>query len=97
MAIVILEDDNIKVNVKAGKTMRQIAFQTGASMEFGCRVGDCATCVAKVVSGMEYLSSLSPKEKNAFKMLNMDDESLRLMCQCSVESQEGEIVISYAV
>lgn len=97
MAIVILEDDNIKVNVSTGKTMRQIAFHTGASMEFGCRVGDCATCVARVVSGMEYLSKRSPKEINAFKMLNTDDESLRLMCQCSIESQEGEIVISYAV
>jgi len=96
MAIVFLKDDNIKVNVSSGKTMRQIAQKAGASMEFGCRVGDCITCVASVKEGMEYLTSKSPKEIKALELLEGDTQNLRLMCQCSVETSEGEIVISYS-
>lgn len=95
MATVILSNDNIKVNASVGKTMRQIASKVGASMEFGCRVGDCATCVAKVISGMSYLSDISVKERKALKMFEGDVSQLRLMCQCHVQSEEGEIVISY--
>lgn len=95
MAMVILNNDNIRVNVPAGMTLRQIAQKTGASMEFGCRVGDCATCVATVEAGMEYLSQINQKEIKAFEMLDIKSDAIRLMCQCSVESEEGEIVISY--
>jgi len=96
MAIVYLQDDNLKVNVLSGKTMRHIAEKTGASMEFGCRVGDCITCVATIKDGMEYLSQKSPKENKALEMIGGDTTNLRLMCKCSVVSDEGEIIISYS-
>jgi len=96
MAVVYLKDDNIKVSVSNGKTIRQIAQRVGASMEFGCRVGDCATCVATVKEGMQYLSPKNEKEIKALEMLDGDTTNLRLMCQCSVQSGEGEIIISYS-
>lgn len=95
MATVILKNDNIKVNVPAGMSLRQVAQKTGASMEFGCRVGDCTTCIATVEEGMEYLSEINNKEIKAFELLDMNNDSDRLMCQCNVENDEGEIVISY--
>jgi ferredoxin len=95
VATVYLKDDNLKVKVKPGMNLRQVAMKTGASMEFGCRVGDCGTCIAKVDEGMEFLNEVSPKEKAVFSMLDQDIGDKRLMCQTVVEDQEGEIVISY--
>jgi ferredoxin len=99
MATVLLKSDNIKVTAPAGTTLRKIATKTGASMEFGCRVGDCATCVAHVESGMEYLTPRNEKEARALAMLDgileEHPEQLRLLCQCTVASDDGEIVIAY--
>lgn len=95
MATVVLLDDNIKVKVSEGTTLRKIALKTGASMEFGCRVGDCSTCVAYVENGMEHLNAMSEKESKVLAMLGVQTDGLRLMCQCQVESAEGEIEISY--
>lgn len=95
MATVILSNDNIKVKVPIGMTLREVAQKTGASMEFGCRVGDCTICIAYVVEGTQYLNEINQKEIKALEMLNMDSGKLRLMCQCRVISEEGEIVISY--
>jgi ferredoxin len=95
MATVILLDDNIKVKASIGTTLRKIADKTGASMEFGCRVGDCTTCVAHVKSGMDFMNQKNEKEERALAMLDTDITDLRLMCQCQILSDEGEIVIAY--
>jgi ferredoxin len=98
MATVWLKNDNIKVSVPAGMTFRKIAQKSGASMEFGCRVGDCATCIATVEKGMELLSPKNEKEEFVLSIIEgtmEEHEKLRLMCQCSVESDDGEIVIAY--
>jgi len=95
MAVIILKNDNIKVAAKAGKTMRQIAMKSGASMEFGCRVGDCSTCTAKILSGKEFVTPMTEKEKNTLTTIDCNDEDIRLMCQCEVSSDEGEIIIEY--
>lgn len=95
MATVILRNDNIKVKVPAGMTLRQVAQKTGASMEFGCRKGECTLCAATVDTGMEYLSTLNSKENTALELLDKKNSAIRLMCQCKVEKDEGEIVISY--
>ncbi len=95
MAKVILENDHIKVDVPAGTPMRKVAEKTHASMNFGCRVGDCSSCIARVVSGMEYLSVLSPKEERLLPLIDGVDETMRLMCQCQIISDQGEVIIRY--
>ncbi len=99
MATLWLKDDNIKVSAPVGTTLRKIAAKTGASMVFGCRVGDCITCVAHVQKGMELLSPRNDKEDFALSLLDdvyeQNPEQLRLMCQCTVASDDGEIVIAY--
>lgn len=97
MATVIFADDNIKVKVPVGMTLRQVAQKTGASMEFGCRVGDCSTCAAHVTSGMICLNDKTEKEMKALEMIESGIAELRLMCQCEVRCDEGEIVISYGI
>ncbi len=95
MATVVLLDDNLRIKAPSGTTLRRIAEKSGASMEFGCRVGDCTTCVAHVRSGMDYLNQKNAKEERALSLLESDIRDLRLMCQCTILSDEGEIVISY--
>lgn len=97
MATVLFQDDNIRINVRKEKTIRQVASSCGASLNFGCRVGDCGACESTIVSGVEYLSRQSLKEKKYFSLLGIDDVSKRLMCQCSIESDDGEITIKYGV
>ena len=95
MVTIFLQNDNIRVKVPFDTTLREVALKTGASMEFGCRVGDCTTCAAYIRSGMELLSIKTDKELRALEMLGGDVSELRLMCQCRVCCEEGEIVISY--
>lgn len=95
MATVFIRNDNIKVKVPVGMSMQQVAQKTGASMGFGCRAGDCTTCFASVEQGMEYLNAITPKEIKALEILDQKVGDKRLMCQCTVESLEGEIIISY--
>ena len=97
MAYVTFKDDNIRVKVSPGTTMRQVADKCGSSIPFGCRVGDCATCIVHVESGMLYLSEKSEKELKVLEMLGGDVSGLGLICQCQVRCEEGEIVISQGV
>lgn len=97
MVTVLFKDDNIRVKVPVGMTMREAALRTGASMPFGCRAGECSTCLARVETGMHCLNDKSEKEMKVLAMLGGESGSLRLMCECTVRCEEGEIVISYGV
>ena len=95
MVTVILKDDKIIAHTSLGKSLREVARKSGASMEFGCRVGDCSTCIAKVIRGKELLNPINAKELLVLEAIGTQDDSLRLMCQCSIAAMEGEIEISY--
>lgn len=97
MAVVCIKNDNLKIKVPKGTTMRKLALKSGASMEFGCRVGDCGTCVAHVQEGMEYLNQKSEKEILVLSQIGQNFAEIRLMCQVEVICDEGEIVISYGM
>ena len=95
MTTLFLNPDKIKVKVPLGMNLRQVAMMTDASMEFDCKAGDCGTCIAKIDKGMEFLSKINQKERSVIETLDQASDNLRLMCQCMIDSQEGEIVISY--
>jgi len=95
MAKIYLKSDNLKLNVPSGTTMRSLALKSGASMVFGCRVGDCGTCAAEVLEGEKYLSPMNDKEIKLLQMMEASGRSIRFMCQCTVIAEEGEIVIDY--
>ncbi len=94
---VFLKDDNIRVKVPEGTTMREVALKSGASMEFGCRTGECTTCAVHVISGACLLSDKQEKEIKALEIIGGNLSEIRLMCQSSVKCDEGEIVISYGL
>lgn len=83
MAKVIFVDEGTSVEVPDGTRLQDAIDQVGADIPFGCREGDCATCLIQVVDGVENLGA--PNENEEVTL--MDDElaaGLRLACQCRV-------------
>jgi ferredoxin len=95
MTTLFINPDKIKLKVPIGINLRQVAMMTGASMEFDCKDGECGKCIATIDKGMELLNKINPKEKAVIETLDQSSDNLRLMCQCIIDSQEGEIIISY--
>jgi len=97
MATVVFLDDNIRLKVPVGMSLREAAQKSGSSMEFGCRVGDCTVCAGHVRQGMFFLNDKTEKELDTLRLIDDEGGELRLMCQCRVASEEGEVVISQRV
>ncbi|MGU5963350.1 2Fe-2S iron-sulfur cluster-binding protein [Klebsiella aerogenes] len=53
-------------------------------MRFGCKTGNCGLCRVKVLSGMENITGKTLKEKRLFKLLGIEDQTMRLACQCKI-------------
>ena len=51
------------------------------NMRFGCKTGNCGLCRVKVLSGMENITGKTLKEKRLFKLLGIEDQTVRLACQ----------------
>jgi ferredoxin len=95
MTTLFIKPDNIKLKVPIGINLRQVAMMTGASMDFECNDGECGKCIATIDQGMELLNKVTSKETVLMETLDQESDNLRLMCQCIIDNQEGEIVISY--
>ncbi|UJR53379.1 2Fe-2S iron-sulfur cluster-binding protein [Dickeya zeae] len=54
------------------------------NMKFGCKTGNCGICRIKILSGMENITSRTSKEKRLFKALEIEDNDIRLACQCKI-------------
>jgi ferredoxin len=83
MATVIFADEEITIEVPDGTRLQEAVDQAGADIPFGCREGECATCIIEVLEGMEYLGE--PNENELLTL--MEDElerGVRLTCQCRV-------------
>jgi len=80
---------NRSIQVSEGTELARLPYlDTTAPLKFGCRQGNCGTCVIKIITGKE---NLSPKTKEEAKTLRrLDLESCRLACQCAVI---GDVVI----
>src|SRR5512135_3580165 len=62
IANVTFEKLGITVSVPAGTRLIEISEKIGAGITYGCREGECGTCMVKVVSGMEHMSERSVLE-----------------------------------
>ncbi|WP_226625238.1 2Fe-2S iron-sulfur cluster-binding protein [Alloyangia pacifica] len=76
-------DVDLTVTVPAGTRIIEISEKIGAGITYGCREGDCGTCLTHVVEGAEYLSEPSALELRVLKE-NLAGHSDRLACQCQV-------------
>lgn len=83
MSTVTFKTDNKTAEAQPGEPLMNICDRVQASVPFSCRNGICGTCIIKVNSGMENLSSPEEKEKNTLQMFGAGANN-RLACQCKV-------------
>lgn len=88
-------NDFLAINVKPGKTIQDIVEASGSALPFGCRDGECGTCVVMIESGMDYLSPVTDKEKAVLKTLNESNPKARLACQMKIVAPNGLVRIKY--
>ncbi|PLX46068.1 MAG: ferredoxin [Hyphomicrobiales bacterium] len=88
------QDIGVSVSVPAGTRVIEISEKVGAGIIYGCREGDCGTCLMTVVEGAEHLSEPTALEDRVLKE-NMAGKNMRCACQAQV-ADEGEIVIKPA-
>lgn len=88
-------NDFLAINVIPGKTIQDIVEASGSALPFGCRDGECGTCVVMIESGMEYMSEVTEKEKAVLKTLNESNPKARLACQMKVIAPNGLVRIKY--
>ncbi|NCO00534.1 MAG: 2Fe-2S iron-sulfur cluster binding domain-containing protein [Epsilonproteobacteria bacterium] len=88
-------NDFLAINVKPGKTIQDIVEASGSALPFGCRDGECGTCIVTIESGMEFLSDVTEKEKVVMKTLNESNPKARLSCQMKIVQPNGLIRLKY--
>ena len=88
-------NDFLAINVIPGKTIQDIVEASGSALPFGCRDGECGTCVVMIESGMEYMSEITAKEIAVLKTLNETNPKARLACQMKVIAPNGLVRIKY--
>ena len=84
-------DIGVSVNVPAGTRVIEVSEKVGAGIIYGCREGDCGTCLMRVEEGMEFLSTPTALEDKVLKE-NMAGKDMRLACQAQVLG-DGEIKV----
>ena len=55
-ANVTFNDIDVTVSVPAGTRVIEVSEKVGSGITYGCREGDCGTCIMKVTDGWENLS-----------------------------------------
>ncbi len=89
-ANVTFENVGITISVPAGTRLIETSEMVGAGISYGCREGECGTCMIRVVSGMEHMSVRSVLEDKVLQE-NMAGRNNRLACQAQMLG--GDIVV----
>ncbi len=76
-------DIGVTVTVPAGVRVIEISEKVGSGIIYGCREGDCGTCMMKVEEGWNNLSEPSVLEEKVLRD-NMAGRHYRLACQAQV-------------
>lgn len=87
---VTFDNIGITVSVPAGTRLIEISEKVGAGITYGCREGECGTCMMRIVSGMENMSERSVLEDKVLQE-NMAGRNNRLACQAQVLG--GDVVV----
>ncbi|NMG35414.1 2Fe-2S iron-sulfur cluster binding domain-containing protein [Azoarcus sp. TTM-91] len=89
-AQVTFEDIEVTVTVPAGTRLIEVSEKVGAGITYGCREGECGTCMMKIVGGSENLANPSVLEDKVLKE-NFAGIGNRLACQAQVLG--GHVVV----
>ncbi|MFH0713969.1 MAG: 2Fe-2S iron-sulfur cluster-binding protein [Candidatus Micrarchaeota archaeon] len=95
MAKVKIKNDNISVEVPAGKSVREICDENGASIPFGCGNGVCGTCLSTITQGAENLEPASDNEKSTLQGFGVEAPRKRLVCQCKMGQKSQDVEVEY--
>jgi ferredoxin len=87
-------NDFLAIQVEPGETLQKAMERMGSSLPFGCRDGECGTCIVDVLEGMECLNPKTEKEDDVLAEFPDTHEKTRLVCQMNVET-EGLIRLKY--
>lgn len=82
-AKITFEDIGRTVSVSAGTRVIEVSEQVGAGIVYGCREGDCGTCMMHVQEGWHNLTEPSVLEEKVLKE-NMAGRHDRLACQAQI-------------
>lgn len=77
------EDVALAVTVPAGTRIIDISEKIGSGITYGCREGECGTCLTRVIEGEDNLSEPSALELRVLKE-NLAGRKDRLACQARV-------------
>ena len=66
-AKITFEDINQTVNVPAGTRIIEISEKIGAGIIYGCREGDCGSCMTHVIEGWNNLTEPSVLEEKVLR------------------------------
>ena len=86
------KDIDQTVHVPVGVRVIEISERINAGIIYGCREGDCGTCMMKVEDGWENLSTPSVVEDKVLRE-NAAGRHSRLACQAQVL---GDVTVSPA-
>ena len=89
-ATITFEDINVTVTVPAGTRVIEISEKVGSGITYGCREGDCGTCMMKVSEGWNNLSEPSVLE-NKILSDNFAGKHNRFACQAQVLGGELKV------
>ncbi|MCE1172124.1 2Fe-2S iron-sulfur cluster binding domain-containing protein [Azovibrio restrictus] len=92
-AKVTFEDIGVTITVPAGTRLIEVSERVGAAITYGCREGECGTCLTQVVSGGEHLADPSVLEDQVLKDM-FAPRGHRLACQAQV--LDGDVVVKPA-
>lgn len=84
------KDIGITVKVPIGVRVIEISEKVGSGIIYGCREGDCGTCLMKVEEGWDNLSTPSIIEDKVLRE-NAAGKHYRLACQAQVL---GDVTVS---
>lgn len=80
------------LEVEEGKVLSRVLDVTNSPVLFGCRTGICATCMVRVVEGMDNLPSIQPEEFEVLEVYLDEPEGCRLACQLHLK---GPVTLEY--
>lgn len=92
-ANVTFDDVGTTVSVPAGTRLIEVSEKVGAGISYGCREGECCTCLTRIVAGDEYLAAPSVLEEQVLRD-NLAPRRHRLACQAQVLG--GDVVVTPA-
>lgn len=77
------KDLDVTVSVPVGTRVIEVSDKLGSGIVYGCREGDCGTCLMKVVEGWDNFSAVSVVEDKILRE-NAAGRHFRLACQAQV-------------